>query len=93
MGKCPILPPRSVAAPRRKGSPALPWLPALALGRVVQARAAVGLGHKGPTHRQADAELAHDLAQQGAGPGQTMGGIHGDFGGFWGILGPLKWGY
>ena len=40
----------------------------LALGRVVQACTAIGLGHKGPTHRQADAELAHDLPQQWAGP-------------------------
>jgi len=51
----------------------------LALGRVVQACTAMSLGHKGPTHRQADAELAHDLPQQWAGPrpglkhGKNMG--------------------
>ena len=29
----------------------------------------------------------------GGRPWANDGGIHGDFGGFWGILGPLKWGY
>ena len=52
----------------------------LALGRVVQACTAMGLGHKGPTHRQADAELAHDLPQQWAGPrpGLRHGKKHGN---------------
>ena len=47
---------------------------ALALGRIVQARTALRLGHKGPAHRQADAELAHDLPQQRAGPGHWGSG-------------------
>mmetsp|Transcript_40961 Transcript_40961/g.88751 ORF Transcript_40961/g.88751 Transcript_40961/m.88751 type:complete len:216 (+) Transcript_40961:35-682(+) len=51
----------------------------LALGRVVQACTAMSLGHKGPTHRQADAELAHDLPQQWAGLLTPLNDFHEDF--------------